>query len=58
LGALLIACFLVLITPLMHAFWRETDEMQRLNQMVNFTKNTALLGGCPRALLRLEPAAG
>jgi double-stranded uracil-DNA glycosylase len=45
LGALLIAGFLVLITPLMHAFWRETDEMQRLNQMVNFTKNTALLGG-------------
>jgi putative oxidoreductase len=45
LGALVIAAFLLLITPLMHAFWRETDPMQRLSQMVNFTKNTALLGG-------------
>jgi putative oxidoreductase len=45
LGALLIAAFLVLITPLMHAFWRETDPMQRQNQLVNFLKNTGLLGG-------------
>jgi uncharacterized membrane protein YphA (DoxX/SURF4 family) len=45
LGALGIALFLALITPLMHAFWRETDPMQRTNQSVNFMKNTALLGG-------------
>jgi putative oxidoreductase len=45
LGALLIAAFLLLITPLMHAFWRETEEMQKQLQMVNFMKNTALLGG-------------
>jgi|Tabmets5t2r1_1033131.scaffolds.fasta_scaffold01376_4 putative oxidoreductase len=45
LGALLIAAFLLLITPLMHAFWRETDPMQRQMQLVNFTKNTGLLGG-------------
>jgi putative oxidoreductase len=43
-GALLIAAFLLLITPLMHAFWRETDEQQRQMQMANFTKNFALLG--------------
>jgi putative oxidoreductase len=45
LGALLIAAFLLLITPLMHAFWRETDPMQKQMQLVNFTKNTGLLGG-------------
>jgi putative oxidoreductase len=45
LGALLIAAFLLLITPLMHAFWKETEEMQQQLQMVNFMKNTGLLGG-------------
>jgi putative oxidoreductase len=45
LGALFITAFLVLITPLMHAFWRETDEMQKQAQMTNFMKNFALLGG-------------
>lgn len=45
LGALLIAAFLLLITPLMHAFWKETEPMQQQAQMANFMKNTALLGG-------------
>jgi putative oxidoreductase len=45
LGALLIAAFLLLITPLMHAFWRETDAQQKLLQQVSFNKNSALLGG-------------
>jgi uncharacterized membrane protein YphA (DoxX/SURF4 family) len=45
LGALLLAAFLLLITPYMHAFWRETDPMQKQLQMSQFIKNTALLGG-------------
>lgn len=45
LGALLIAAFLVLITPLMHAFWREEDPMQKQSQLSNFMKNVGLLGG-------------
>jgi putative oxidoreductase len=32
-------------TPLMHAFWRETEAMQQQLQMVDFMKNTGLLGG-------------
>jgi putative oxidoreductase len=44
LGALALAGFLVLITPFMHAFWRE-EGMQRVIQTVMFVKNTALLGG-------------
>ena len=45
LGALLIAAFLFLITPFMHAFWREQDQMQRGVQTAMFTKNVALAGG-------------
>ncbi len=45
LGALLLAAFLALITPFMHAFWREQDEMQRGIQMAMFMKNFALAGG-------------
>jgi uncharacterized membrane protein YphA (DoxX/SURF4 family) len=44
LGALLIAAFLLLITPLMHAFWKETEVQQKQLQMVNFNKNFALFG--------------
>jgi uncharacterized membrane protein YphA (DoxX/SURF4 family) len=44
-GALLIAAFVVLITPIMHAFWKEQDPMQRQTQMSHFLKNTAMLGG-------------
>ena len=45
LGALLIAGFLVLITPFMHRWWIETDPMQRITQQVHFQKNTAMFGG-------------
>src|SRR5918994_775107 len=45
LGALMIAAFLVLITPIMHAYWKETEAQARQSQQVNFTKNLALLGG-------------
>jgi uncharacterized membrane protein YphA (DoxX/SURF4 family) len=44
LGALLIAAFLVLITPAMHAFWREKEPSARQLQQINFLKNVALLG--------------
>src|SRR5262249_54744485 len=44
-GATLIAIFLIGVTPIMHAFWRDADAMQRANDLVNFTKNIALLGG-------------
>lgn len=43
-GALMVAVFLLGITPVMHNFWTITDETQRLGELVNFTKNVALLG--------------
>jgi putative oxidoreductase len=45
LGALMIAAFLVVITPIMHAFWRETEAQMRQIQTVMFMKNLAMLGG-------------
>ncbi|MDE3109987.1 MAG: DoxX family protein [Acidobacteriota bacterium] len=44
IGLLLIAIFLVFATPPMHSFWKVTDPMARMNELVNFEKNVALLG--------------
>jgi putative oxidoreductase len=42
-GLVLIAVFLVVVTPVMHDFWNVADP-QRLGEMINFHKNAALLG--------------
>ena len=44
-GAGLVAGFLAGVTPQMHDYWNASDQMQRMNDMVNFTKNLALIGG-------------
>jgi putative oxidoreductase len=44
-GALLVAAFLVGVTPVMHAYWRETGAARRRAQRINFMKNVGLLGG-------------
>src|SRR5688572_29483612 len=45
MGAWLLILFLVPVTFMMHAFWKETDPMQTQMQMTNFMKNLSLLGG-------------
>ena len=45
LGAARVTSFLTGVTPRMHDYWNATDQMQRMNDMVNFTKNLALIGG-------------
>jgi uncharacterized membrane protein YphA (DoxX/SURF4 family) len=55
LGAGLISTFLLAVSPRMHAFWRETDPQQRMNEMVNFTKNMALVGASLVAAAHPEP---
>jgi putative oxidoreductase len=45
LGSLAILGFLAGVSPVMHDFWRQEDPNQKMNEMVNFTKNMALLGG-------------
>ena len=44
IGAWLIVIFLIPVTLMMHAFWKETDAMQIQMQMTNFMKNTSMLG--------------
>lgn len=44
IGALLIAIFLVVVTPKMHAFWKVSEPTQRMGEQINFMKNLALLG--------------
>jgi len=53
LGALAIVGFLGAVSPVMHDFWRAEDPAQRMNDMVNFTKNMALLGSA-LALMGVE----
>jgi putative oxidoreductase len=45
LSVLLIVAFLVPVTFMMHDFWKETDQMAKMNSYVGFTKNVALIGG-------------
>ena len=44
LGASLITTFLTGVSPMMHDFWNIEDPGRRMNEMVNFTKNVALIG--------------
>jgi putative oxidoreductase len=44
LGSLLLVAFLVPTAVLMHAFWKETDAMNKQMEMVQFNKDTALAG--------------
>jgi len=53
LGAAMVAGFLAGVSPVMHDFWRAEDPNQRMNDMINFSKNLALLGGA-LALMGVE----
>jgi uncharacterized membrane protein YphA (DoxX/SURF4 family) len=44
LGAAAIVSFLSAVSPLMHDFWKSPNPEQKMNEMINFTKNMALLG--------------
>ena len=55
LGALAIIVFLLGVTPVMHAFWKETDPMAYMTQQGNFLKNLALLGGAIFAAVLPQP---
>jgi putative oxidoreductase len=55
MGAALATAFLAGVSPIMHAFWREPDAQQQMAEMVNFTKNAALIGGALFAASVPEP---
>ncbi|MGD0037666.1 MAG: DoxX family protein [Bacteroidota bacterium] len=43
-GLIALALFLVPVTFIMHAFWKIQDPIAKMGEMINFTKNIALLG--------------
>ena len=44
LGVLALVIFFVPVTFMMHNFWTVQDPMARMGEMINFTKNMALMG--------------
>lgn len=55
IGASLVSAFLLGVSPIMHAFWKETDQQAQMNELINFTKNMALVGGAAFAAATPEP---
>lgn len=53
MGALAIGGFLAGVSPIIHDFWKVEDPGQRMNDMINFNKNMALLGAT-LALMSVE----
>jgi len=55
LGAALISTFLMGVSPSMHGFWQDDDPEQRMNDMINFMKNMALVGASMLVAAHPEP---
>jgi putative oxidoreductase len=45
IGTAAVLGFLASVSPVMHDFWNVDDPQNKQSEMVNFTKNLALLGG-------------
>ncbi len=55
IGSALIATFLLAVSPQMHNFWGVEDPNQRMVDMINFTKNMALVGAALALMATPEP---
>jgi uncharacterized membrane protein YphA (DoxX/SURF4 family) len=55
IGAAAIIGFLAAVSPVMHDFWRAEDQEKKMNEMINFSKNMALLGGAAALMAIDEP---
>jgi uncharacterized membrane protein YphA (DoxX/SURF4 family) len=53
LGTAAVIGFLAGVSPVMHDFWKNPDPTQRMNEMIHFSKNMAMLGGA-LALMGVE----
>ncbi|HEV8345783.1 MAG TPA: DoxX family membrane protein [Vicinamibacterales bacterium] len=54
-GLAAIIGFLIPVTLQMHRFWEEQDPQQRVNEMINFSKNMAMVGAALMLLEMPEP---
>lgn len=55
LGTAAIIGFLAGVSPMMHDFWRVEDPNQRMNEMIHFSKNLAMLGAATALMAVEEP---
>ena len=55
IGIVAVVLFLIGVSPMMHNFWAVQDPMQKMAEMVNFTKNMALLGSALMFLAIPQP---
>jgi putative oxidoreductase len=55
LGVAAVVLFFLPVTLIMHAFWNDHSAAARMNDMINFTKNVALLGSSLMFLAIPEP---
>ncbi|HZQ20566.1 MAG TPA: DoxX family protein [Terriglobales bacterium] len=53
IGTIAILAFLSGTSPVMHDFWNQEEPQQRMNDMINFSKNVALAGAA-MALMGVE----
>lgn len=54
-GTAAIAGFLAGVSPVMHNFWTVEEPQRRMNEMINFSKNMALLGSALALMGVAEP---
>lgn len=54
-GIAALALFLIPVTFTVHSFWKIQDPMAKMGEMVNFTKNMALLGAALTLLAIPQP---
>lgn len=55
IGGAAVVGFLAGVSPVMHNFWKVEDPSQRMHDMVDFSKNLALLGGTLALMSVTEP---
>jgi len=55
IGIILLIIFLLGVSFQMHAYWKVDDAQMKQNDMINFTKNMALVGALLMLLLLPDP---
>jgi putative oxidoreductase len=55
LGTAAIIAFLASVSPMIHDFWSQQEPSQRQNEMIQFSKNMALLGAALALMGVKEP---
>ncbi len=55
IGTVALLGFLAGVSPMMHDFWHKEDPQERMQEMINFTKNMALFGGAMTMMAIEEP---